>query len=123
MCVELDPLEAAAPRRVSDGRSLWLEPVAAHFTTEWVLAEEEYVLSWALDAQTADPQPSVTVERGQLDVLQADVAAAVAGYDLLLLAVGPAGTGKTTTLRAAALDLDRQGRQLFGVAPSAKAAT
>ncbi|MEO8265759.1 MAG: MobF family relaxase, partial [Ilumatobacteraceae bacterium] len=121
-CVELDPVQAAAPRRVSDGRSLWLEPVAAHFTTEWVLAEEEHVLSWALGAQTADPQPSVTIERGQLDVLQADVAAAVAGHDRLVLAVGPAGTGKTTTLRAAALDLDRQGREVFGVAPSAKAA-
>ena len=121
-CVELDPREAAAPRRRSDGRSLWLEPVAPHFTTQWVLAEEEYVLSWALDAQTADPQPSVTIERGQLDVLQADVAAAVAGYDRLVLAVGPAGTGKTTTLRAAAADLDRQGRHVFGVAPSAKAA-
>ena len=121
-CVELDPREAAAPRRRSDGRSLWLEPVAPHFTTQWVLAEEEYVLSWAIDAQTADPQPSVTVERGQLDVLQADVAAAVAGHDRLVLAVGPAGTGKTTTLRAAAADLDRQGRVVFGVAPSAKAA-
>ncbi len=121
-CVELDPVEAAAPRRVSDGRSLWLEPVAAHFTTERVLAEEEYVLSWALDAQTLDPQPSTTVERGKLDVLQADVAAAVVGYDRLVLAVGPAGTGKTTTLRAAAVDLERQGRVVFGVAPSAKAA-
>ncbi len=121
-CVELDPVEAAAPRRVSDGRSLWLEPVAPHFTTERVLAEEEYVLSWAIDAQTADPQSSPTVERGQLDVLQGDVAAAVAGHDLLVLAVGPAGTGKTTTLRAAAADLDLQGRVVFGVAPSAKAA-
>ena len=121
-CVELDPVQAAAPRRVSDGRSLWLEPVAAHFTTEWVLAEEEYVLSWAIDAQTPDPQPSVTIERGQLDVLQRDVAAAVAGYDMLVLAVGPAGTGKTITLRTAAVDLDRQGRKVFGVAPSAKAA-
>ncbi len=121
-CVQLDPRHAAAPRRRSDGRSLWLEPVAPHFTTQRVLAEEEYVLSWALDAQTTDPQPSTTVERGQLDVLQADVAAAVAGHDLLVLAVGPAGTGKTTTLRAAAVDLDRQGRVVFGVAPSAKAA-
>ncbi len=121
-CVELDPVQAAAPRRRSDGRSLWLEPVAPHFTTEWVLAEEEYVLSWAIDAQTANPQPSLTVERGLLDVLQADVAAAVAGHDLLVLAVGPAGTGKTTTLRAAARDLDRQGREVLGVAPSAKAA-
>ena len=120
--VELDPVEAAAPRRRSDGRSLWLEPVAPHFTTQRVLAEEEYVLSWALDAQTPDPQPSVTVERGQLDVLQAEVAAAVAGYERLILAVGPAGTGKTTTLRTAAVDLGRQVRRVFGVAPSAKAA-
>jgi conjugative relaxase-like TrwC/TraI family protein len=121
-CVELDPAEAAAPRRVSDGRSLWLEPVAPHFTTQQVLTEEEHVLSWAFDVQTAEPQPSTTVERGQLDVLQADVAAAVAGYDRLVLAVGPAGTGKTTTLRAAAVDLESQGREVFGVAPSAKAA-
>jgi conjugative relaxase-like TrwC/TraI family protein len=121
-CVELDPGQAAGPRRRSDGRSLWLEPVAPHFTTERVLAEEEYVLSWAIDAQTADPQQSATVERGRLDVLQADVAAAVAGYERLVLAVGPAGTGKTTTLRAVAVDLDRQGRVVFGVAPSAKAA-
>ncbi len=121
-CVELDPTDAAAPRRASDGRSLWLEPTAAHITSEHILAEEEYVVSWAIDAQTADPQPSATVDRGGLDVLQADVAAAVAGYDRLILAVGPAGTGKTTTLRAAAADLDRQGRDVFGVAPSAKAA-
>ncbi len=121
-CVELDPTDAAAPRRASDGRSLWLEPTAPHITSEHVLAEEEYVLSWAIDAQNADPQPSTTVDRGGLDVLQAEVAAAVAGYDRLVLAVGPAGTGKTTTLRAAASDLDRQGRDAFGVAPSAKAA-
>jgi conjugative relaxase-like TrwC/TraI family protein len=121
-CVELDPIEAAALRRVSDGRSLWLEPVTPHFTTERVLAEEEYVLSWAIDAQTTDPQPSATVDSGQLDALQADVAVAVAGHDLLVLAVGPAGTGKATTLRAAAVDLDRHGREVFGVAPSAKAA-
>ena len=121
-CVELDPPDVAAPRRASDGRSLWLEPIAPHITSEHVLAEEEYVLSWAIDAQTDDPQPSATVERGGLDVLQADVAAAVAGHDRLVLAVGPAGTGKTTTLRAAAADLDRQDRDVFGVAPSAKAA-
>ncbi len=121
-CVELDPPDAAAPRRASDGRSLWLEPTAPHITSEHILAEEEYVLSWAIDAQTTEPKPSATVERGQLDVLQADVAAAVAGYDRLVLAVGPAGAGKTTTLRAAAADLDRQGRQVFAVAPSAKAA-
>ncbi|MGH9228878.1 MAG: AAA family ATPase [Acidimicrobiales bacterium] len=36
--------------------------------------------------------------------------------------VGPAGTGKTTTLLHAAADLSRHGRPVFGVAPTAKAA-
>ena len=121
-CVELDPTVASAPRRQSDGRSLWLEPIATHLTSERVLAEETRILAWAIDAQTPDPQPSTTVDRTRLDVLQADVAAAVAGHDRLVLAVGPAGAGKTTTLAAAVTDLHRQQRPVFGVAPSAKAA-
>ena len=36
--------------------------------------------------------------------------------------VGPAGTGKTTALAAAVADLHAQGRPVFGVAPTAKAA-
>jgi ATP-dependent exoDNAse (exonuclease V) alpha subunit len=57
-----------------------------------------------------------------LDVLQADTAAAVAGHDPLVLVVGPAGAGKTTTLRAAAQDLGSQARPVFAFAPTAKAA-
>jgi hypothetical protein len=121
-CVELDPTVDSGPRRQSDGRSLWLEPIATHLTSERVLAEETNIVAWAIDAQTPDPQPSTTVDRSILDILQADVAAAVAGHDRLVLAVGPAGAGKTTTLAAAATDLHRQRRVAFGVAPSAKAA-
>ncbi len=55
-------------------------------------------------------------------MLQAHAAAAVAGHDRLVVIVGPAGAGKTTMLRAAASDLDRHGRAVFGVAPTAKAA-
>ncbi len=54
--------------------------------------------------------------------MQAEVARAVAGNDRLVLAVGPAGAGKTTTLRTAVNDLHDNSRQVFGVAPSAKAA-
>lgn len=121
-CLELDPDDTNAARRASDGRSMWHEPISPHITTEAILAEEELIASWALDAQAADPRPSLTVMAGHLDVLQADVAAAVAGDDRLVLVVGPAGAGKTTTLRAAIDDLDRAGRRVFGVAPSAKAA-
>jgi nucleoside-triphosphatase THEP1 len=45
----------------------------------------------------------------------------VAGNDRVVLVVGLAGTGKTTALRHAAADLSRQGRLVFGVAPTAKA--
>ena len=123
-CIDLDPtLDQHATRRKSDGRSMWIEPVAAHVTSEMVLAQEEAILTWAIDAQTADPSPSSTVRRGGLDVLQADAAAAAAGDDRLVLIVGPAGAGKTTMLRAAVADFhDVQHRPVFGLAPTAKAA-
>ena len=123
-CIDLDPtLDQQASRRTSDGRSMWIEPVAGHVTSEAVLAQEEAILTWAIDAQPAEPSPSPTVRHGGLDVLQADAAAAAAGDDRLVLIVGPAGAGKTTMLRAAVADFhDVQHRPLFGLAPTAKAA-
>ncbi|MEO8268030.1 MAG: MobF family relaxase [Ilumatobacteraceae bacterium] len=123
-CIDLDPaLDQHAMRRVSDGRSMWIEPAASHVTSEVVLAQEEAIVTWALRAQTAQPTRSLTVRRGELDVLQADAAAAAAGDDRLVLIVGPAGAGKTTMLRAAVTDLhDVQHRPVFGFTPTAKAA-
>ena len=121
-CVDLDPAHGDHRVRASDGRSLWIEPVAAHVTSRQVIAQEEQILAWAIEAQLDEPRPSRTVDRNRLDVLQADAAAAVAGHDRLVVIVGPAGTGKTTMLRAAATDLDRHSRTVFGVAPTAKAA-
>jgi len=120
-CVVLDP-EGDGPRRRSDGRSVWIEPVAAQVTGRLVLAQEEAILTWVLDSQLDDPQSSTTVTRGTLDVLQLDAAAAVAGDDGVVVIVGPAGTGKTTALHAAVTDLHRHDRPVFGVAPTAKAA-
>jgi conjugative relaxase-like TrwC/TraI family protein len=121
-CVDLDPTGEHLRRRESDGRSVWLEPTAPQFTSDAILAEEELILAWAIDVQADDPQPSTTVDRDGLDVLQADAAASVAGTDRLVVVVGPAGTGKTTTLRRAVDDLAAWGRPVFGVAPTAKAA-
>ena len=97
------------PRRgaASDGRSVWIEPTAPRFTSEAVLAQEEAILTWAMDAQADPPAPSTTVDRDGLDRLQADAAAAVAGDDRLVLVVGPAGAGKTRMLAAAVDDLHR----------------
>ena len=121
-CVDLDPPAGQVRRRASDGRSVWIEPTAPHFTSDTILAEEEHVLAWAMDAQADEPDPSTSVDRDGLDVLQADAAAAVAGADRLVLVVGPAGAGKTTTLRRAVDDLHAWDRSVFGVAPTAKAA-
>jgi hypothetical protein len=120
--VDLDPKADGGSRRGSDGRSVWIEPTAARFTSTEVLAQEEHVVSWALLAQTDDPAPSLTVEVAGLDPLQAAAAATVAGQERLAMIVGPAGAGKTRTLAAAVADLERRGRPLLGVSPTAKAA-
>jgi conjugative relaxase-like TrwC/TraI family protein len=121
-CVDLDPTESHTRRRASDGRSVWIEPSARHHTSDTVLAQEEHILSWAIDAQLEPPQPSTTVGTDGLDLFQAEAAAHVAGVDRLVVVVGPAGAGKTTMLSAAGLDLASHGRLVFGVAPTAKAA-
>ena len=121
-CVDIDPTGVDRRRR-SDGRSVWIAPIETHFTSDLVLTQEEHILSWAIDNQLDDPTPSTTVERGHLDVMQADAAAAVAGWDRLVLVVGPAGAGKTAMLHAAVDDLHQvQHAPVFGLAPTAKAA-
>jgi conjugative relaxase-like TrwC/TraI family protein len=121
-CTTLDPPDPRGPVRASDGRSIWIAPVESSLTHERVLAQEERILLFAIDAHDQPARPSPTVDRARLDVLQADAAAAVAGDDRLVLVVGPAGTGKTTALRHAVDDLHRRRRIAFGVAPTAKAA-
>lgn len=121
-CVRLDPPEQEVPVRASDGRSLWVAPAEPHLTHQAILAQEERILAFALDADQQPARPSITLARDGLDVLQADAAAGVAGHDPLVLVVGPAGTGKTTALARAVADLHDQGRAVFGVAPTAKAA-
>jgi hypothetical protein len=120
-CVVLDP-DGDGKRRGSDGRSVWIEPVAAQVTGRQVLAQEEAILTWVVDAQLDDPAPSTTVNRRALDVLQYAAATAAAGDDRVVVIVGPAGTGKTTTLATSVNDLHRHRRPVFGVAPTAKAA-
>jgi DNA transposition AAA+ family ATPase len=121
-CVNLDPPDAASMPRASDSRSVWLAPSDPHLTHEAVLAQEERILLFALEALDQPASPSTTIDTSRLDVLQNEAAAAVAGDDRLVLVVGAAGTGKTTTLRAAVDDLARHQRAVFGVAPTAKAA-
>lgn len=119
--LDFDPPAEDVVRR-SDGRSVWMDPDTTHLTDERILEQEERILDFAIAAQTDQPTRSDTVDRTGLDVLQADAAEAVAGQDRLVLVVGPAGTGKTTTLARATDDLRQHRRPVFGVAPTAKAA-
>jgi conjugative relaxase-like TrwC/TraI family protein len=123
-CIDLDPeLPDHAARRVSDGRSITIEPVASQATSAAVLAQEQQILDWAAEGMAFDAQPSPAVARSGLDVIQHAAAAAVAGYDPLTLIVGPAGAGKTTMLRAAVAALHSPPhRPVLGFAPTAKAA-
>ena len=124
-CVGLDPEPTATDGvegRGSDGRSVWIEPVAPRWSSQQVIDQELDLLAWTLSAQGLEPSPSTSIERGHLDVLQAAAAAEVAGGDRLVVIIGPAGAGKTSMLRAAIDDLHAQGRPVFGIAPTAKAA-
>lgn len=47
-----------------------MEPVALHITSRAILAQEDAVISWALDTQLRPSQPSTTVATAGLDVLQ-----------------------------------------------------
>lgn len=58
-----------------------------------------------------------------LDASQGVAARAIAGTDGLVTVTGPAGTGKTTMLRAAFAALTSQRRRLLVVAPTRKAAS
>ncbi|MCX6522418.1 MAG: relaxase domain-containing protein [Actinobacteria bacterium] len=122
-CIGLDPDQRdGEDGRGSDGRSVWIEPVAPRWSSQQVIDQELDLLAWTLAAQGLEPSPSQSIERGHLDVLQAAAAAEVAGGDRLVVIIGPAGAGKTSMLSAAIDDLHAQGRPVFGIAPTAKAA-
>jgi len=121
-CIDLDPTSETTPRRTSDGRSVWIEPIASHSTSSHVLAQEEHILTFATTAQLDPPTHSSTIDGPGLDGGQHEAAAAIAGNDRLVLVVGPAGAGKTTMLRSAVTDLHANRRAVIGLAPTAKAA-
>nr|WP_100813971.1 AAA family ATPase [Microbacterium lacus] len=76
-----------------------------------------------LDADLVeDVARQVLTDSVVLDTAQAQAAASIAGTDRLVSVTGPAGAGKTTTLRVASGALARQGRRIVVVAPTKKAA-
>jgi conjugative relaxase-like TrwC/TraI family protein len=110
-CVALGPDQHGPTRR--DGR-LISEPVTARlFTTHQVLDQEIRLQVWA--------EASAGPSDRRLDPQSAAVEA-ITGHAPLVVIVGPAGTGKTTTTAQAVQELRAQGRPVVGLAPSGKAA-
>jgi conjugative relaxase-like TrwC/TraI family protein len=123
-CADISrPVPDGVPLR-RDGRPVTESAVDRALTTQPILDEEEYLEAWARRRLALnlirDRTPSRSVEG--LSPGQAEAVAAVTGPRRLELIVGPAGAGKTTTLGTGVSALQRRGRNVFGVAPTAAAA-
>ena len=107
-----------------DGRPT-IEAATERILSTPAILEQEAAILAAADRRLAGGGADAPIDSEAAQVLtrpQADAAAAVAGNRQLVLVVGPAGTGKTTALAPAVDSLHRQGRAVFGVAPTAGAA-
>jgi AAA domain/TrwC relaxase len=106
-------------RRTLDNTSLYLEHGAVRYTTNTGLAIEHRLLAAAGNTTVARiDQPAIDVQlsASRLDGEQAAAVVAVAGSGRRLDAlVGPAGTGKTTTMGVLARAWAATGRQVLGV--------
>ncbi|MEO8697111.1 MAG: MobF family relaxase, partial [Acidimicrobiales bacterium] len=125
LLIDLSPpvVEGAVLRR--DGRPITESVIDHVLTAPSILAEEQRIAAWAQQrlSQPATDKPAVLAPvLTSLDHAQLELAAGVAGDAPLVLAVGPAGTGKTTALKPAIAQLAVEGRAVFAVAPSAAAA-
>jgi conjugative relaxase-like TrwC/TraI family protein len=119
-----DRIPAGVKRR-RDGRPVTEAAVNRTLTTRSILDEEEELKARAQhrrDQVATRSRPRTIRFTGDLSPGQEEAVAAAAGDRGLELIVGPAGAGKTTMLAAAKMNLALQGRQVFGVAPTAAAA-
>jgi conjugative relaxase-like TrwC/TraI family protein len=123
LCVDVSrPIPAGAALR-RDGRPISESAMDRALTTEAILGEEEQLIAWAERCRDDHAPVGPIIRHGErLTPTQAEAAAVVAGRGGLELIVGPAGSGKTTTLASAVTELRAQGRPVFGVAPTAAAA-
>lgn len=118
--------------RASDGRSIYTQRAADLFTSSAVLAAEDRVLSAArtevipaVSHQTFENvlQASTARVNARLDAGQLALAREFATSSRLVVAgIGPAGTGKTTSLSLLTEAVQAQGGRVIGLAPSARAA-
>ncbi len=110
-------------RRRSDNRPVWVAPSAVTYTTRTQLATEQAIVDWATGRS---PTRHRAVGAGTLDGLDAGQTATVTALTEqptnVATVVGPAGSGKTRMLRAATDAWRRAGIDVYGLAPTARAA-
>ncbi|MBF9336195.1 relaxase domain-containing protein [Microbacterium lacticum] len=134
--LRLTPPELASSPPVfqrPDGASVFRLKDATVYSSEWVLAAEDRLLE-AAEHQEAPTVPLAWIEEAARaknrdgHTLSADQAQAIAKIGVsartLDVLVGPAGTGKTTTMRALRTAWERHHgpKSVIGLAPSAAAA-
>lgn len=113
-CVPLGPpLAPDAPRR-RDGRPVTEAVTDRRLTTRAIVDQETDLQRWAAANSTPVRPAADPAQRGACD--------AMASHQPLVLVVGPAGTGKTTTTARAVRILQHQRRLVVALAPSGKAA-
>jgi conjugative relaxase-like TrwC/TraI family protein len=130
LCVDL-LAEIEAP-----ATSLALDPCLERYTTTELIEQEQRIVCW-LDQAAAGPGQSardrelahalarIARRDGQaqaLDPCQAQAAALAAGTHRACVIEGPAGAGKTATLRVAVDALEAKRANVIGLAPTAVAA-
>lgn len=127
------PVEAPAMLRRSDGVSVFVRHEADRYTAQAVLDAEARLVNAAQTPTVYSASADAVAERiaafesragRTLDAGQRELVTAFATDDrLLAVGIGPAGSGKTTAMRAYKEALAAEGRRLVGLAPSAQAAT
>ena len=111
LCLAVGPNLAGPTRR--DGRAIAEAVTDRLFTTSEALDQELDLQRWA-EANASPPDPSLDPKRAAVK--------AITGHGPLVVIVGPAGTGKTTTTAHGVDVLGVHGRPVVGLAPSGKAA-
>ncbi|WP_423464239.1 MobF family relaxase [Promicromonospora sp. MS192] len=117
--------------RRKDGESVYMVHGSTRYTSLAVLEAEDQLLTAArtpggltIDPTTVDHAiEQIRLDTGRvLNPGQRDLVASFASSTRLVAGIGPAGTGKTTVMRAFATAVQESGGKLIALAPSAAAA-